>query len=99
MSYARIAACCSTQWESDGSRTRSTRRRPGFFPRVTGPGRIAPTVSLDLTRLSQDELVGLNRRIVEHLRLMCAARQRGEFAEFTVGVRVEFTTDPNRPHT
>ena len=55
----------------------------------TGLGRIAATVSIDLTRLAEDELLGLNRRIVEHLRL----------TEFTVGVRVEFTTDPNRPHT
>jgi hypothetical protein len=60
---------------------------------------MAPTVSIDLTRLSEDELLGLNRRIVEHLRLMPSARQRVELAEFTVGVRVEFTTDPNRPHT
>jgi hypothetical protein len=53
----------------------------------------------DLTRLSEDELLGLDRRIVERLRLMRSARQRVELAEFTVGVRDEFTTDPNRPHT
>jgi hypothetical protein len=56
-------------------------------------------VSIDLTRLSEDELLGLNRRIVERLRLMRSARQPVELAEFTVGMGVEFTTDPNRLHT
>jgi hypothetical protein len=56
-------------------------------------------VSLDLTRLSEGEFLGLNCRIVEHLRLVRSARQRVEIAELTVGVRVEFATDPNRPHT
>jgi hypothetical protein len=50
-------------------------------------------VSIDLTRLSEDELLGLNRRIVERLRLMRSARQLAELAQFTVGTRVEFTTD------
>jgi hypothetical protein len=55
-------------------------------------------VSIDLTRLSEDELLGLNRRIIERLRLMRSARQLAELAQFTVGMRVEFTTDANRPY-
>src|SRR5205814_2184052 len=55
---------------------------------------IAPdaTVSIDLTQLCEDELLDLNRRIVERLRLMRSARQLVELAQFTVGIRVEFTT-------
>ena len=57
---------------------------------------MAPTMSIDLTRLSEDELLDLNRRIVERLRLMRSARQLVELAQFTVGMRVEFTTDDGR---
>jgi hypothetical protein len=53
-------------------------------------------VSIDLTQLSEDELLDLNRRIVERLRLMRFARQLVELARFTVGMRVEFTTDDGR---
>jgi hypothetical protein len=53
-------------------------------------------VTIDLTRLSEDELVDLNRRIVERLRLIRSARQLVELARFTVGMRVEFTTDDGR---
>jgi hypothetical protein len=53
-------------------------------------------VSIDLTRLSEAELLGLNRRIVERLRLMRSARQLVELAQFTVGMHVEFTTEDGR---
>jgi hypothetical protein len=53
-------------------------------------------VSIDLTRLSEDELLDLNRRIIERLRLMRSARQLVELARCTVGMRVEFTTDDGR---
>ena len=53
-------------------------------------------MSIDLTRLSEDELLDLNRRIVERLRLMRSARQLVELAQFTVGMQVEFTTDDGR---
>ncbi|HEY6360402.1 MAG TPA: hypothetical protein VIX63_04820 [Vicinamibacterales bacterium] len=53
-------------------------------------------MSSDLTRLSEDELIDLNRRIVERLRLIRSARQLVELAEFTVGMSVEFTTDDGR---
>jgi hypothetical protein len=57
---------------------------------------MAPTMSIDLTRFSEDELLDLNRRIVERLRLMRSARQLVELTRFTVGMRVEFTTDDGR---
>jgi len=55
-----------------------------------------PTMSIDLTRLYEDELIDLNRRIVERLRLIRSARQLVEVARFTVGMSVEFTSDDGR---
>jgi hypothetical protein len=54
------------------------------------------SVMLDLARLSEEELVDLNRRIVERLRLIRSARQLVDLARFSVGMRVEFTTDDGR---
>jgi hypothetical protein len=51
---------------------------------------------LDLARLSEEELGDLNRRIVERLRLIRSARQLVDLARFSVGMRVEFTTDDGR---
>ena len=51
---------------------------------------------IDLARLSDDDLVELNRRIVERLRLIRSARQLVDLARFSVGMRVEFTTDGGR---
>ena len=51
---------------------------------------------IDLSRLSEEELVDLNRRVVERLRLMRSARQLVDLARFSVGMRVEFTTDDGR---
>jgi hypothetical protein len=53
-------------------------------------------VTIDLTRLSEEELLDLNRRVVSRLRLIRSARQFVELARFTVGMRVEFTTDEGR---
>lgn len=53
-------------------------------------------VMIDLARLSEEELVDLNRRIVERLRLIRSARQLVDLARFSVGMRVEFTTDDGR---
>ena len=53
-------------------------------------------VSIDLTRLSEQDLIDLNRRIVERLRLIRSARQLVQLARFTVGVQVEFATDDGR---
>lgn len=53
-------------------------------------------VSIDITRLSEEDLVDLNRRIVERLRLIRSARQLVQLARCTVGLQVEFTTDDGR---
>jgi hypothetical protein len=53
-------------------------------------------VSIDLARLSEDELLDLNRQIIERLRLMRSARQLINLTRFTVGTHVEFTTDDGR---
>jgi hypothetical protein len=53
-------------------------------------------LSIDLTRLSEEDLLDLNRRIVERLRLIRSARQLVQLAQFTVGMQVEFTTDDGR---
>ena len=53
-------------------------------------------VSIDLTRLSEEDLIDLNRRIVERLRLIRSARQLVQLARFTVGMQVEFATDDGR---
>lgn len=53
-------------------------------------------MDLDLTTLTEDELIALNRRIVEHLRLMRSARHLVQLAHFSVGMRVEFTADDGR---
>ena len=48
---------------------------------------------IDVSRLSEAELVDLNRRIVERLQLLRSAKQLTQLARFTVGVAVEFGTD------
>ena len=53
-------------------------------------------MDVDLSRLSEDELLALNRRIVERLRLLHAARRLSQLANFTVGLTVEFDTDDGR---
>jgi hypothetical protein len=58
--------------------------------------KMASTMSIDLTRLSEQELRDLNRRIVERLRLMQSARNLVELARLTVGMHVEFTIEDGR---
>ena len=53
-------------------------------------------MTIDLARLSEEELIDLNRRIVERLRLIRSARQLVDLARFSVGMRVEFTTEDGR---
>jgi hypothetical protein len=52
--------------------------------------------SLDLTRLSEDDLLELNRRIVERLRLLRSAKSLVQLARFSLGMIVEFDTDDGR---
>lgn len=51
---------------------------------------------IDLTKLSEDELIELNRRIVERLQLVRSAKSLTQLARFSVGMLVEFDTDDGR---
>ena len=51
---------------------------------------------IDLTKLSEDELIELNRRVVERLQLIRSARNLTQLARFTVAMAVEFRTDDGR---
>jgi hypothetical protein len=51
---------------------------------------------IDLTTLSEDELVDLNRRIVERLQLIRSAKSLTQLARFSVGMAVEFETGDGR---
>jgi len=46
--------------------------------------------------LSEDELIELNRRIVERLQLIRSAKNLTQLARFSVGMTVEFDTDDGR---
>lgn len=51
---------------------------------------------IDLTKLSEADLIDLNRRIVERLQLIRSARSLTQLARFCVGMVVEFDTDDGR---
>ena len=53
----------------------------------------------DVTKLSEDDLIELNRRIVERLQLLRSARSLAQLARFSVGMVVEFDTDDGRTVT
>jgi len=53
-------------------------------------------MSLDLSKLSEEELIELNRRIVERLQLVRAAKNLTRLACFSVRMTVEFETDDGR---
>jgi hypothetical protein len=50
----------------------------------------------DLAKLSEDELIELNRRIVERLQLLRYAKSLAQLSRFSVGMVVEFDTDDDR---
>lgn len=50
----------------------------------------------DHTKLSEDDLIELNRRIVERLRRLRSAKSLAQLARFSVGMVVEFDTDDGR---
>jgi hypothetical protein len=50
----------------------------------------------DLAKLSEDELIELNRRIVERLQLLRSAKSLAQLAKFSVGMVVEFDADDGR---
>lgn len=47
-------------------------------------------VPIDLTRFSEDELIDLNRRIIERLQFIRSAKHLTQLARFSVGMTVEF---------
>jgi hypothetical protein len=49
-----------------------------------------------LTKLSEDDLIELNRRIVERLQLIRSAKGLTQLARFSVGMVVEFETEDGR---
>ena len=53
-------------------------------------------MAFDITKLSEDELLELNRHIVERLRLMRSTKSLTQLARFSVGMTVEFDTDDGR---
>ena len=50
-------------------------------------------MDLDLTKLSEDGLIDLNRRIIERLQLLRSAKSLAQLAHFSVGMAVKFDTD------
>jgi hypothetical protein len=50
----------------------------------------------DLSKLSEDELIELNRRVTERLQLLRSAKSLAQLAAFSVGMIVEFDTDDGR---
>jgi hypothetical protein len=53
-------------------------------------------MDLDLTKLSEDDLIDLNRRIIERLQLLRSAKSLAQLAHFSVGMAVKFDTDDGR---
>ena len=53
-------------------------------------------MEFDLAELSEDDLVELNRRIVERLQLLRSAKSLAQVARFSVGMTVEFDSDDGR---
>ena len=51
---------------------------------------------IDITKLSDEELVELNQRIVERLQFMRSAKKLAQLARFSIGMTVEFDTDEGR---
>ena len=47
-------------------------------------------MTIDIDRLTEAELIGLNRRVVEQLRLLQQMRAHMQMLEFSVGDRVAF---------
>ena len=51
---------------------------------------------IDLANLSEHDLLDLNRRIVERLKLIRSAKHLTQLARFSVGMTIEFDTDDGR---
>ena len=53
-------------------------------------------MGFDITKLSEDELLELNRRVVGRLQFTRSAKSLTQLARFSVGMAVEFDTDDGR---
>ena len=56
-------------------------------------------MKIDIDRLSEADLVDLNHRIVERLRLLQQMRSHVQMLEFKIGERVQFQPDGHPPVT
>jgi hypothetical protein len=54
-------------------------------------------MKIDIDKLTEAELVGLNQRIVERLRLLNQVRAHTQMLEFKIGDRVTFQPDGRDP--
>lgn len=98
LSRAVAAALGPVGAASGSSASPEASRRCGSRCRSATPcRRYTPAVPpFDLSQLSEAELVDLNRRIVDRLRLIRAARHLVALADLAVGMAVEFTTGDGR---
>jgi hypothetical protein len=56
-------------------------------------------MGFDITKLSEAELIELNRRVVERLQLMRSAKNLTQLARFSVGMTVQFDAEDGRTIT
>lgn len=54
-------------------------------------------MSIDIDQLSEAEVMGLNRRVVERLHLLAQMRAHGQMLQFRVGDRVSFQANGVTP--
>ena len=66
------------------------------FSRISASAGGLGVMNFDLARLSEDDLVELNRRIVERLQLLRSAKSLAQVARSSVGMVVEFDADDGR---
>ena len=56
-------------------------------------------MDLDISKLSEDDLMDLNRRVIERLQVLRSAKSLAQLARFSVGMAVKFDTDDGRTIT
>ena len=56
-------------------------------------------MKIDIDKLSEDELIDLNHRVVERLRFLEQMRAHGAMLEFSIGQRVTFDANGRPPVT
>jgi hypothetical protein len=66
------------------------------FIRYSNYRRSRRRVPIDIDRLTEAELIDLNRRIVERLKFLSQMRAHAQMLDFSIGDRVCFDADPFR---